>query len=419
MKARSITLFLLVTLFGLSEFSWSADVRTWSDRKGRTLEASLLSVEGEEVVLQLKDGREVRVKISTLSAADGAYLKEYAGTAMADLTAGKLGVPEKEARIDTGTFEKRDDAFLFPGTEIAFEIFQTEHFLVMTDGSLRPSNIAETAERLWYGMAFQHPTFREKFGDKRRAIFAIEDEENQAAVGQAYAAYLQSIEENEASIRVSQTWANSTGSTIVLPQDVADPFGLFREARVFKVNRNNENSFKDVFGPFLTNALSSDMISTQMGGVSDFGRDGYFALVTGHAYYKEIQLAGKSATTMISAEYDNDELFQTRGFGDGTGWAKELRKMVRKGDATPSVKDLYYYNATNLNPTQLVLLYSFSHFAQSSPGLLAGYARMAERIDTSNQVPEAIELAKLLGFETVEELERAWIEHIESSNFKS
>jgi hypothetical protein len=268
-------------------------------------------------------------------------------------------------------------------------------------------------------MAFQHPAFRTKFGEKRRAIFAIEEEENQKAVGQWYGNYLESINEREASMNLTQTWPKSTGSTITLPQDTADKHGIFRQARVFKVNKNNESSFKDVFGPFLTNTISSDMISTQMGGVSKFGSSGYFALVTGHAYYKEIQLAGKSATSMISAQYDNDDLFQTRGFGDGTGWAKELKKLVRKGDAKPSIKDLYGYTANTLSPTQLVLLYSFSHFAQSTPQLLAGYAKMAERVDTSNQVPEAVELAKLLGFETVEQLEKAWIEYIGSSKFKS
>ncbi|MGK0190747.1 MAG: sulfatase activating formylglycine-generating enzyme [Verrucomicrobiales bacterium] len=56
---------------------WSAEVRTWTDLKGRTLEGSLVKIDGEEVVILLESGKEVRLKREGLSPADGQYLEEH------------------------------------------------------------------------------------------------------------------------------------------------------------------------------------------------------------------------------------------------------------------------------------------------------------------------------------------------------
>jgi len=55
---------------------------------------------------------------------------------------------------------------------------------------------------------------------------------------------------------------------------------------------------------------------------------------------------------------------------------------------------------------------------QSTPQRLAAYTKMIERIDTSQQVPEPVEIAKLFGFETPEEFEADWKDFIESTSFK-
>ena len=395
----------------------AAETRTWTDKKGRTLEGKLVKVEGEEAVIMLKIGREVRINRELLSALDNEYLTEYGGAEKVELS-GKVGTPEKDARIDTKTFVELEEPFVFPGTEQTFDALQTEHFLILTRGSFRAKGIAETAERLWHGMAFQHPGFREKWGESRRAIFILDDEETQEMVGQWYQEHLDAIGQREESLKLAITWPKSTASTISLPAEEAERLGLLTAARVFKVNKDNESGFKKVFTPLVTHCMASDMLTTQMGGTSSFGAAGRFAITTGHAYYKEIQLAGKSGTSMISAKYDSSEIQSSRGFADGTSWAKELKKLVRKGTVVPSIEALYGYKVDTLTPEELVLMYSFSYFMQSDQGRLAAYTKLIERAESSKQIPEAIELAKIFGFESVEALQTAWTEFIGSSAFK-
>jgi hypothetical protein len=398
--------------------AWSAETRTWTDNKGRTLSGKLVKVEGDSAIITLENGNQVTLKRNILSARDNEYLSEYGGVSSAIVMDGKVGTPEKDARIDTKTFVKPDNPFIFPNTEIDFDILQSEHFLVMTDGNIRPKNICETAERLWHGMAFQHPGFRDKWGDKRRAIFVVQEEENHRLIGEYYKNYLVEAGQDDNAMLLGITWPKSSGSTIALTKEAAEEHGLFEAARVFKVDPEREGSYKKVFTPFVTHCLAGDMFTTQAGGTTGFGGKGYFALVTGHSYYKEIQLGEKSETSLLSAQYDSFDTNSARGFADGTSWAKELKKMVRKGDAVPSVEAAYGYTRETLAPTELVLLYSLSHYMQSTPQRLAAYAKMIERIDTSKQVPEPVELARLFGFETVEEFEKDWTTYVESSSFK-
>ena len=394
-----------------------AEMRTWTDTKGRTLEGSLVRLDGDEAVIKLKVGSEVRVKRSLLSAKDNQYLAEYGGASSA-VVDGKVGLPEKTMAIDKSLHVKRDDPFIFPDSELTFDILETPHFLIMTDERFRGSDLAETAERMWQGMAFQHPGFADKWGDQRRAIFVIQDEDIHKHLGDYYRDYLVSIDQVEEATRLAITWPESSGSQLILSEEVAEEHNLFRRARVFRVKKSNEDSYKKVFTPFVTHCLAGDMFTTQVGGTSSFGSAGYFALSTGHSYYKEILLGEKSETSIISTDYDSTDISSARGFQDGTSWAKELKKQVRKDDIVPSIAALYGYKAQTLSPPELVLAYSFSYYMQSTPARLAAYANLLERIETSRQIPEPIELAKLFGFETVEELEEDWKDFIGSTAFK-
>lgn len=59
----------------------AAEVRTWTDVQDRKIEASLVRVNGESVILKLKDGREVPYPLSKLSEADRKVAEEFRKTA--------------------------------------------------------------------------------------------------------------------------------------------------------------------------------------------------------------------------------------------------------------------------------------------------------------------------------------------------
>ena len=100
------------------------------------------------------------------------------------------------------------------------------------------------------------------------------------------------------------------------------------------------------------------------------------------------------------------------------GWARALKKIVRKGDMKLRVSALLSYQVENLKPKQLVAIYSFSYYMQSTPERIANYAELIRRIETNSQVPKDIEIAKIFGFDSVADFEKDWEEFVKSTDFK-
>jgi hypothetical protein len=57
----------------------SAELRTWTSRKGNTLEARLVKIDGETVTLRSQAGKNIRIKRSALTEADQRYLSRMNG----------------------------------------------------------------------------------------------------------------------------------------------------------------------------------------------------------------------------------------------------------------------------------------------------------------------------------------------------
>lgn len=63
------------TLLALSVFATIAQARTWTNQDGKQIEADYVSVDEERVTLRLAEGREVKIKIATLSSDDQIFLQ--------------------------------------------------------------------------------------------------------------------------------------------------------------------------------------------------------------------------------------------------------------------------------------------------------------------------------------------------------
>ena len=396
----------------------AAENRVWTSRKGSNLEAQLLSVDGNEVVLMTGEGREIKLKVSDLSLADRQYMVEYGNADPKVLVDGEVGEPEEDVRIDSKTFKRLDEPLqLGASGSLEFDLLETEHFLIGTAGKVRPQGIAETAERLWHGMAFEHMNFRRDWGDTRRLILLVEDREAHKALGEYYQKLLKDMNQVDAAARSAALWDRVGSTRIMIDDEVIEKYKLQPGAKVFNVT--DDDRFRKAMTPFPTHSIAGDLLSKQMGGVSNFGANGYFAIITGHAYFKEIKLAGETQTQLIDASGSQfDEITNARGFEDGTSWAKTLRKLVKRDKVKPDFAKLLSWKQTDLDAEKLVLIYSFAYWCQSTPELISGFANVVRRIETSDQVPEPIEFARLMGFESVKDLEEAWIEFVESTQFK-
>ena len=418
----------IAALFAFSCLSplQAAEVRIWTSASGTTIEAKLQKLDRGEAHLVTSENKTIKVKVASLSLADRAHLVEYAEADEKILTDIKLTVPEEDIRFDKKTIKSLDKKMGFgDSTHLAFNLIESEHFLIASTGRFSGKPLAEMAERLWHGMAFQHMNFRQDWGDKKKIIIVTTDEEVYGELGKWYANWLRNNiadekQAQEQSNRISTLWMRVAGTNIRLPEDEQEEFNAFDTAKVFRIQNGNDSSYKKVFGPFPTHGLAGMLLSHQMGGVSQISPTGYFALTTGHAYFKEIQLADKSETSLLDAgKYgEDDEITSSRGFEDGRSWAKTLRKLVRQGKVTPDLEKLLSYTQADLTPEQLVLIYSFAYYMQSDSARLASFAEMVTRIESNNQVPAAIEIAKFFGFETVEAFQADWTEFVKSTSFK-
>lgn len=410
---------LVLFFIGLS---YSAEMRTWTNLKGQQIKAQLVAVDGEYVLLRLENGRDSRIPRKTLSVGDQKFLEEYGGAEKIPIDPkAKITVPEKEMKFNSKTLVKRDDKFELPdGYSLQFDIVESEHFLVMSSGKVRGKDTAELAERLWYGMNFQHPGFAEKWGDEKKAIFLCGEKADYDILGKYYVDQLANSGRAQEASNSARTWPMSSGAGLSLDNDTCDKYDVMRGARAFRAD-GKSNFQRGVWNPFPAHCIAQDVLNVQMGGAGGgAGSDGYYAISTGHGYYKEIQLTDETVTSLLDANtYESDEVVKSGGFDDGRKWARTLRDLVKKEKVLPSLAGLYRVNrASQLTPELTVLMYGFARYMQSTPDRISKFSTVMERVDTSRSIPVPQEMAKLFGFETVKEFEDDWIAYLKSTAFK-
>lgn len=415
-------LFQIFLSFSLSNLSHSAEPRTWTNLKGQNIKAQLIAVDGNYVILRLQNGRDSRILRKTLSIGDQKFLEEYGGAEKIPIDPkGKITVPEKEMKFNSKTLIKRDDKFELPdGYSLQFDIVESEHFLIMSSGKVRGKDTAELAERLWYGMNFQHPGFAEKWGDEKKAIFLCGEKTDYDILGKYYVDQLANSGRAQEASNSARTWPMSSGAGLFLDNDTCDKYNVMNGARAFRAD-SKSNFQRGVWNPFPAHCIAQDVLSVQMGGAGGgAGSEGYYAISTGHGYYKEIQLTDETVTSLLDANtYESDEVVKSGGFDDGKKWARTLRDLVKKEKVSPSLAALYRVNrASELTPELTVLMYGFARYMQSTPDRISKFSKVMERVDTSRSIPVPLEMAKLFGFETVQEFETDWINYLKSSAFK-
>ncbi len=411
-----VTLFTCLALHPLALHA--SEMRSWASRKGSVLEASLGNLKGDTVTLIDKDARQIQLKLDDLSLADRQYLVEFGGADPSSITSGKPGLVEKEMRVDSSAFKRLETKLSFPnGPQEAFELLETPHFLIATAGGVRPNAMAEAAERMWYGMAFQHMNFRTDWGDKRMLILLCEDREVYTKLGEWYAAFLADEADPVVAESVKLMWPEMGSSNLQLPEDMVNAHNLHHRAMLFNVRE--ASGFRKALAPFLVHSLAGQLLGQQMGGVASYGSEGYFALITGHSYFKEISLAGKAETKLIAAEGTaKDEIGSVSGFDDGSSWARSLKPLVRSGKIKPELAPMLKWDTEDLTPERLVLIYSLACYMEGDLKRLSSYAKMIRRIESSNQIPVPEEIAVIFGFDSVDAFDADWSKFILSNEFK-
>jgi hypothetical protein len=406
----------ILVLAATALFSGAAEFRNWTSLEGGSIEAQLLKYDNGTAYLTTREPKELRIKVGDLSLADRQYLIEFAQADKDLLMKGDPDIPEKEWRKPKDFIKKLDETLSLDGSEDGFELYETKHYLFAASRGINPKGLAETAEACWHGMAFQHLEFIENWGTTRKLVIVPKDPEVYQAVGKYEEARLTAAGQGDRANDVSNLWMKLGVGRIGINDDVMKKYNLKERGMVF--HTKDRKDFRQDWDSFQTHVICSDLLSEQLGGVSSISGSGYFALSTGHAYYKEIQLTKKTMTNLLSTN-SGGEIGSKKGFDDGTAWAKLLSAMVRKGKVQPKLlQTLNLQSPADLDPEKLVTLYALSCYLQSTQPRIAAYAKLCRRINTSDQVPAVSEFVKFFGFETVEEFEKDWIEFIESRDFR-
>ena len=176
--------------------------------------------------------------------------------------------------------------------------------------------------------------------------------------------------------------------------------------------------FRSVWIPFHVHCLAQDMLDLQAGGVTEFGSKGWYAVHAGHAYYKEVFLTGKSETsTLRSQSASGQDVSSTSGYREARNWASELKKSVRKGEVKATMESLYLLTLEGADVKGNALAYAWARFLESSLPRLTAFSKLAERISTSNQMPEPEDLAKIFGYANAAALEADFQKYVQSAEF--
>lgn len=398
-------------------FAQAADFRTWTSRRGRSIEAQLMQYKEGSVKLVTKEPKELVLKVTDLCLADRQYLIEYADAKADVILKGSPEIPEHDYKKEKSFLTKLDKKLSFgQSSSLIFDVYESEHFVYAVGKGVRVTGLAETAESCWHGMAFQHFEFRENWGDSRLLIVIPGEKDAYSELGKYEAATLEKMGQGEHAANVKLTWERVGATGVTVDSDNMEEFNVKGRASVFNVE--DTKKFRRKFDSFQTHVVCGRLFSEQVGRVSSISGAGYFALSTGHAYYKEIQLTKKTETNLISSDYGGD-IATKSGFEDGSSWPKLLKKMVKKGDVKLNLMaTLGIKSASDLTPKSLVTMYSLSCYMQSSQQRIASYAKLARLINTSDQIPETTELVKIFGFDSIKEFEADWTEFVSSRDFK-
>lgn len=408
---KSILVFAATSLFSIA-----AEFRIWTSKQGTSIEAQILKYDNGVAHLATKEPKEIQIKVADLSLADKQYLIEFAQADKDLLLKGEPDIPEHEWKKPKDFIKKLDDTLSLTGSEDGFELYETKHYLFAASKGVNPQGIAETAEACWHGMAFQHLEFIENWGDTRKLIILPKDAAVYDEVGKIEKQRLVAAEDHENANHISEMWMKVGVGNIGLSDEVMNKYKLKDRAMVF--HTKDDKDFRKDWHSFQTHVICADLLSEQVGGVSSISGSGYFALSTGHAYYKEIQLTKKTMTNLLDKNSGGD-IATKSGFEDGTSWAKELSSLVKKGKVIPKLQQtLNLQSPVDLDPEKLVTLYALSCYLQSTQPRIAAYAKLCRRINTSDQVPAITEFVQFFGFETIDAFEKDWVEFIKSRDFK-
>jgi hypothetical protein len=143
----------VIILGGICSFLHAAELRTWTDDRGRKVEASLLLINKDSVILKLKNGREVAFPLNKLSEEDQEFVENYDEDAAEDgesktgQKVEKRGVNFSDPWPDKVSFDENAEiAIISENTEEKKFVYESTNYTYRCDVRLSKSVVKSFSE---------------------------------------------------------------------------------------------------------------------------------------------------------------------------------------------------------------------------------------------------------------------------------
>ncbi len=376
--------------------------RTWTDRQGRTLEATYLGQDGENVHVRRTTGGEVRIPKETLSEADLAWVG-----AVADLPAG-TGGRFNDVTLPVDSWRPLPGGLKLGGLHYS-ETLETDHFIFAGEARLR-SNIlaahADAAERLWHDMVADYPGLAAAFKERKMVILLLDGNEQ----ADRLSAWLRSHTREHPDATYSAGLRTNYIPSITFGREFAAEHGFTAVSRMFRVDTTKTEHLRRTWGERI-HFVSSDILRHWLGAPNR--TDGStFALVRFcMSYYREGSICGKIESIVVFGSSAPVE-----GFSNGKNWPGATKKLIKDG-AAPDIVEFLKISPSEAQPRDLGFGYGLMRFIHDDPTRLAGFNKMLGTIAESGNSPTPQQFAEALGFASPDALNIEWLAYMNSDAF--
>jgi len=396
-----------------------AEVRTWTDTGGRTLQGMLVRQEESSIWVQRADGREVAIEKKRLSTADLEYLKSQPATAsIRPATAGQAGSAAakpgqsifKSMKLDKAAWKSSSEEFHAGG--VAFtQRLETPHFLILATAKIKPDLMAayaEAGERAFADCANDLPGVANAFKDRRQALWLVDSDPDHKALGD----WLR----NRGSFNLS--WEGHTIASAPLSEETSNELKVSRTSREFRTDKYSSTQQRSPVWPNRLHFLFNDLLYVYTSDIeasapaADGSSRSFNILRLGYSFYKEWQVAGKIDTEVSVGGT------VVEGFQNGRRWADAVRKVLKNPAGRPSLDDLLATRANSAQPIDVACAFGMMQFLNADPKRFKAFDLLLVQARESKAMPSTEAIAKALGYDSPAAFDAAWVAFMMSDAFK-
>ena len=390
--------------------------RSFRNRKGKVLEARLVEVKGDSVVLEKRDGSRFSYEIPNLSREDQDYVREI------QANGGPKNSSDRSNRVSPGGADEskfsREKLFAFEGVG-NYRKKETDHFDIRIKArSFDPAR--SYAEKVWeVGLPFL-PDLKQRFENKgfraprkkqgnandfspvdgrfRYRVYLVDDESRFRALVEQYGqeAYRDKFEQEK-----FEKGAMEVG--------VFDDFqNRFMVMLIADAARGDDR-------PVFVHGLGANLVKEEC-------EETYLPLwiMAGFGYYFEHQIFKKCRTRYIDfvGYYNKIEgKKESEIFKKDSSWVPVVKQIAKREEDRASLHRLFGVTVTSLTPELSGYLFAFASFLVSEEANAAKFQKVIAAVRKGEKLSPSL-VSEAYGYPSAAALEEAFYAFIKSGKFK-